>query len=136
MEGLTAGDGLGDAVLDALRDVVDPCCKEKGISVVDMGLIRNISRTGDEVRVEMILTSGWCPFAVDLVGAVREAAEAVAGPGRAEVALTWEEAWGTHRLSETARTKLRFLPEPRHVADREAFVAANFRPSQTAGAQA
>jgi metal-sulfur cluster biosynthetic enzyme len=136
MEGVTAGDRLGDAVLDALRGVIDPCCKEKGISVVDMGLVRNISRTGDDVRVEMILTSGWCPFAVDLVGAVQAAAEAVTGPGHAEVALTWEEAWGTHRLSDSARTKLRFLPEPRHVADREAYLATNVRPSETAGAQA
>ncbi|MEW6471467.1 MAG: metal-sulfur cluster assembly factor [Actinomycetota bacterium] len=124
-----------DVLLDALREVVDPCCADKGISVVDMGLVRNISPTGDGVRIEMILTSGWCPFAVDLVGAVREAAEAVTGPGRAEVALSWDEAWGTHRLSEGAREKLRFLPDPRRVTDRDAYVAANFRPTNSSGAQ-
>ena len=26
--------------LDALAEVYDPCCREKGISVVDMGLVR------------------------------------------------------------------------------------------------
>lgn len=129
------GDPLGEDVLEALRGVVDPCCKEKGISVVDMGLVRSITRSGEDVRVEMILTSGWCPFAVDLVGAVREAAEAVTGPGRADVAISWDEPWGTHRLSEGARAKLRFLPDPRRLTDRDTYVAARFRPSNTAGAQ-
>jgi len=27
-------------IMDALRTVYDPCCREKGISVVDMGLVR------------------------------------------------------------------------------------------------
>src|SRR5690242_2287881 len=28
--------------LDALSDVFDPCCREKGISVVDMGLVHSV----------------------------------------------------------------------------------------------
>ena len=31
-----------ERVLDALRDVYDPCCADRGISVVDMGLIESI----------------------------------------------------------------------------------------------
>lgn len=33
-------------VVDALRDVYDPCCQEKGLSVVDMGLVRTASVAG------------------------------------------------------------------------------------------
>ena len=50
-------------VLDALSDVYDPCCREKGISVVDMGLLRSATVNGTHARVELLLTSGWCPFA-------------------------------------------------------------------------
>lgn len=52
-----------DAIVDVLRGLADPCCEEKGISVVDMGLVRDVAVDGDLARVELVLTSGWCPFA-------------------------------------------------------------------------
>ncbi len=47
---------------DALAGVYDPCCREKGISVLDMGLVRSVQvEDEDEVAmVELLLTSGWC----------------------------------------------------------------------------
>ena len=33
------------AVMEALSAVYDPCCREKGISVVDMGLLRSVPST-------------------------------------------------------------------------------------------
>jgi metal-sulfur cluster biosynthetic enzyme len=123
-----------DGVMDALREVIDPCCKEKGISVVDMGLVQDVQVTGRDVRIELTLTSGWCPFAVDLVGMVQEAAETVLGVDRAAVDLAWDEAWGTHRLSENARRKLRFLPEPKQVADRDTYVTLHLPTQQRTGA--
>jgi metal-sulfur cluster biosynthetic enzyme len=128
--GALALDGRADGVLSALRGVYDPCCEEKQISIVDMGLIQSIDADTEDVKVELILTSGWCPFAVDLVGLVRGAAESVEGVRHADVELTWDEAWGPHRLSDEARVKLRFLPDPKRVVDRDAYVAANL-PSPT-----
>ena len=29
-------------IIEALRDCYDPCCRDRGISVVDMGLIENV----------------------------------------------------------------------------------------------
>jgi metal-sulfur cluster biosynthetic enzyme len=55
--------GVPEWALDALSEVYDPCCREKGISVVDMGLVRSVRENGGAVRVELLLTSGWCPFA-------------------------------------------------------------------------
>ena len=37
-------------VLDALRDVYDPCCREKGITVVDKGLVRSAKLADDFSR--------------------------------------------------------------------------------------
>jgi metal-sulfur cluster biosynthetic enzyme len=116
-------------VLHALHDVYDPCCREKGISVVDMGLVRSAERDdGGRLRVELLLTSGWCPFAARVLEEVQQRLEALPGVAGAEVEIVWDEAWSTDRLSPSARTKLRFLPEPAAVGDRDAYLAAH-RPS-------
>jgi len=120
-------------VLDALRDVYDPCCREKGISVVDMGLVRSADVGEDGAgRVELLLTSGWCPFAARVLTEVRERLEDVPGMAGADVEIVWDEAWTTDRLSPDARRKLRFLPDPAQVPDREAYIAAH-RPSTPTG---
>src|SRR5512135_1967704 len=59
-------------ILRALEDVYDPCCQEKGISVVDMGLVRSARLEGRHARVELLLTSGWCPFATRVLTEVAE----------------------------------------------------------------
>jgi metal-sulfur cluster biosynthetic enzyme len=65
-----------ETIQEALRGVLDP---ELGISVVDMGLIRNIEPTDDEVEITVILTNPFCPMA-DLIKAdVKNTASAAAG---------------------------------------------------------
>src|SRR5215467_7234180 len=96
--------------LDALRDVYDPCCREKGISVVDMGLVRSGRVEDGHARVELLLTSGWCPFAARVLTDVRDRVEALPGVDSAEVEVVWDEAWTTDRLSPAAARMLRFLP--------------------------
>ena len=112
------------AVIDALRSVHDPCCRERGISVVDMGLVRSVSVDDGEAKVELMLTSGWCPFATQVLSAVKEQAETVEGVDTASVDVTWDEAWTMDRLSESARRKLVSLPRPSQVSSRESFVRA------------
>jgi metal-sulfur cluster biosynthetic enzyme len=111
--------------LDALREVYDPCRREKGISVVDMGLVRAVHQTGDQVRVELLLTSGWCPFASRVLTEVAERIEAQPGVAAAEVEIVWDEAWTTDRMSERATRLLRFLPPPAQAGDRDAYLAAH-----------
>jgi metal-sulfur cluster biosynthetic enzyme len=116
---------IDEVVLDALRDVYDPCCAEKGVSVVDMGLIRSATVTGGAARVELILTTGWCPFAARVLEDVRARVGALPGVADAEVTVSWDEAWTTDRLSDSARQKLQFLPSPVAAGDRDAYVAAH-----------
>ena len=112
-------------VLDALSSVYDPCCREKGISVVDMGLLRSVTVNGMHTRVELMLTSGWCPFAARLLGEIEDALTARPNVDTCDVEVVWDEAWTTDRLSDSARRKLRFLPDPAAVADRDAYLAAH-----------
>jgi metal-sulfur cluster biosynthetic enzyme len=118
------------AVVEALRSVYDPCCREQGISVVDMGLIDSVRFADGEARLELVLTSGWCPFAVELLGAVRERVEALPEVEGVTVELVWDKAWGSERLSPDARAKLRFLPDPAEIRDREQYVAARVQPQE------
>jgi metal-sulfur cluster biosynthetic enzyme len=103
------------AVMEALGSVYDPCCQEKGLSVVDMGLVRSVVLDGDQAKVEVLLYTGWCPVEAYLVGMISERVAAVPGMAGSEVEIVWDEPWTTDRLSERARSTLRFLPHPKEV---------------------
>jgi metal-sulfur cluster biosynthetic enzyme len=47
-----------EAVIGALENCYDPCCRERKISVVDMGLIESIDIEGRRVEIEMVLITG------------------------------------------------------------------------------
>ena len=63
-------------VMEALRAVHDP---ELGMNVVELGLIRRIDLSRDKCHVEMILTTPFCPYAPEMLGKAREAAQGAAG---------------------------------------------------------
>ena len=110
--------------MQALKGIYDPCCRERDISIVDMGLVRAVEIVGSQAKVELMLTSGWCPFASRVLSEVRDAVEAIPGISQVSVEVTWDQPWTMDRLSESARAKLQFLPEPAKVADRDRYIAA------------
>jgi metal-sulfur cluster biosynthetic enzyme len=112
---------------DALAEVYDPCCREKGISVLDMGLVRSAGVVDGVAKVELLLTSGWCPFAATVLTQVKDQVLSQPGIDDADVSVVWDEAWTTDRLSPRARSILRFLPPPAAVPDRDAYIAAHTR---------
>ena len=114
---------LDPSVTAALRDVYDPCCRDKGISVVDMGLLRKARVDDGHARVELLLTSGWCPFAATVLTEIEDVVRQLPGVRSADVEIVWDEAWTTDRLADSAREKLRFLPPPSEVADPSEYVA-------------
>lgn len=114
-------------VSDALRAVYDPCCRDKGISIVDMGLLHRARVEDGVAHVELLLTSGWCPFASRVLTDVEAAVTELPEVTRADVRVVWDEPWDESRLSADARGKLRFMPAPAQVADREAFIRDKLR---------
>lgn len=102
-------------IAEALGEVYDPCCEERGLSVVDMGLIEDIQVSGEQATVDLVLTSGWCPFMVPLVEAIRERIASLPAVADAEVRVVWDTAWSSDRLSDVARERLRFLPPPNQL---------------------
>ena len=93
-------------VMEALRDVYDPCCAERGISIVDMGLIEDVRVSGSHVAVDLVLTTGWCPFVASMSSAIPERLTRVDGVESVDVQVVWDPVWTMDRLSESARAQL------------------------------
>ena len=108
-----------ETVIGALDNCFDPCCRERRISVVDMGLIESIEIRGREVKIEMVLTTGWCPFAARLLEMVEEEVGALPSVEAVDVEVVWDPTWTPERMSAGAREKLR-LPLERLEPLREA----------------
>jgi len=80
-------------IREALRPVTDP---EIGMSVVDLGMIREVVVEGDVVEVKMVLTAPFCPLADFITDQVRQAVAAVPGVKGAKVTLLqerWDPSW-------------------------------------------
>lgn len=71
------------AVRSALETVMDP---EINLSVIDLGLVREIHFLPQRTHVRMMLTTPFCPYAPQLVADVKAAAESVV-PQPCEVEL-------------------------------------------------
>ena len=101
-----------DELIDALRDVYDPCCEDRGISIVDMGVVEDVRVDGSRVQVDLVLTTGWCPFVVNMSTAIPERLRRVEGVEDVDVEVVWEPVWTMDRLSDDARAKLVLPLEP------------------------
>lgn len=90
------------AVLDLIRDVVDP--EIPTVSIVDLGLVHDIRVGEDGIAVELLPTFVACPA----LGLIRMAVvEALAGVDRpVDVSFTFAVPWTTHRLSAAGRAGL------------------------------
>ena len=93
-------------VRDVLRPVQDP---ELAMSIVDLGLIRDVSITeeGHAVLVTMTLTTPFCPEAPEIIAAVREALRRLPGVHTRQVDLVWTPPWDPRvDMSEDQRAEL------------------------------
>ena len=95
-----------EEVMTALRECYDPCCRDREISVVDMGLIEDVRVEGASVHIDMLLTTGWCPFVANLYSMMEERIKQFEGVEKVEVQVIWDPVWTMDRLSESAREKL------------------------------
>jgi ring-1,2-phenylacetyl-CoA epoxidase subunit PaaD len=93
-----------DVLWRVLETVPDP--EVPVLSVVDLGIVRDIRREGDEVVVDITPTYSGCPamrtIEEDIVSALR-----AAGIARPRVRTVFQPAWTTEWLSDAARARLR-----------------------------
>ena len=119
-----------EQVLEVLQTCYDPCCKERAVSVVELGLIQGVqvAENGHDVRVELLLTSGWCPFSAHLLNQIDQTVHGIEGVGEVDTEIVWNNVWTPERMSDTAREKLtlpmaQLLPLRQQRLEREAKTA-------------
>ena len=87
------------ALIDALREVYDPCCADRGISIVDMGVVEDVRLDGSHVDVDLVLTTGWCPFVASMSSAIPDRLKRLDGVETVDVKVVWDPVWTMDRLS-------------------------------------
>jgi metal-sulfur cluster biosynthetic enzyme len=58
------------------------------------------------VEVDLVLTTGWCPFVASMSTAIPERLLGVDGVDSVDVKVVWDPVWTSDRLSPSAREKL------------------------------
>ncbi len=97
-----------ERVIEILRTVFDP---EIPVNIYDLGLIYRVELNdeGNELQVDMTLTSPNCPAADFIMEDVRLKLEAIEGIEKVEVNLVFEPEWNRDMMSEEAKVELGFL---------------------------
>jgi metal-sulfur cluster biosynthetic enzyme len=93
-------------LMEALRDVYDPCCADRGISIVDMGIVEDVWVEGAHASVDLVPTTGWCPFVATMSSAIPDRLKRLDGIETVDVRVVWDPVWTMERLSPSAREKL------------------------------
>ncbi|HET7138161.1 MAG TPA: 1,2-phenylacetyl-CoA epoxidase subunit PaaD [Gaiellaceae bacterium] len=87
----------------ALEDIPDP--EIPVISLVDLGVVRDVQVDGDRVHVQFTPTFLGCPALEVMRRALTEKVEALGAEADVEVVV--DDSWSTDRISAAGREKLR-----------------------------
>jgi len=104
-----------EAVWDALAELADP--EIPVISLVDLGVIRSVDASADQVRIEFTPTFLGCPALEVMKGAIEERVRELGAEPEVDVVL--DDSWSTDRITPAGREKLRAAgfapPRPREA---------------------
>ena len=94
------GPPTADQAKLALRKVKDP---ELGLNIVDLGLVYEIVVEGNDIHVDMTLTSPGCPAGPQIMTDVERTLQALPGVGTVELNLVWQPYWSPDRIEPRVR---------------------------------
>ena len=94
-----------DLVKLALRRVKDP---ELNLNIVDLGLVYDIRVDGNDVNVDMSLTSPGCPSGAEIMGDAEKQLKTLEGVGATSINLVWSPMWTPERIEPRVRAYLGF----------------------------
>ena len=104
----TAAPGSADAYSEfsleqaklALRKVKDP---DLNLNIVDLGLVYDVRVVGNDVEVDMSLTSPGCPSGPEIMGDAERTLKAIPGVGNVTINLVWTPFWSPERIEPRVR---------------------------------
>jgi metal-sulfur cluster biosynthetic enzyme len=103
------------------------------VSIVELGLIQGVkvAENGRDVQVELLLTSGWCPFSTYLLEMIDQSLHGIEGVGEVDTEIVWNTVWTPERMSKSAKQKLS-LPMTQLLPLRQRRLEREAQASQTA----
>jgi metal-sulfur cluster biosynthetic enzyme len=84
----------------ALRKVKDP---DLNLNIVDLGLVYDVRVEGNDVAVDMSLTSPGCPSGPEIMADAERVLKALPGVGTVSVNLVWSPFWTPDRIEPRVR---------------------------------
>jgi metal-sulfur cluster biosynthetic enzyme len=97
------------------------------VNIVELGLIHGVTvaENGQDVHVELLLTSGWCPFSANLLEMIDRSLHGIEGVGEVDTEIVWNTVWTPERMTKSAKDKLtlpmaQLLPLRQRRLEREA----------------
>jgi metal-sulfur cluster biosynthetic enzyme len=84
----------------ALRKVKDP---DLNLNIVDLGLVYDVRVAGNDVEVDMSLTSPGCPSGPEIMGDAERVLKAMPGVGAVTINLVWSPFWSPDRIEPRVR---------------------------------
>lgn len=91
-------------VMDALTKVMDP---EYPVSIVDLGLVQDVSVDGNRVTVKLTFTSTGCPCTEWIIDDVKKTLSNEEGVEEVEVETVWNKPWTVDDMTEEAKEQLK-----------------------------
>lgn len=104
------------------NEVVDP--EIPVLTVVDMGIVRDVTREGDNITVKITPTYSGCP-AMEMISTDIKSAFNRKGFNNVSIEFVLSPAWTTDWISDYAKDKLEkygIAPPPRSTADKNAIL--------------
>ncbi len=104
-------------IWNALDEVKDP--EIPVVSLIEMGIVRDVEIEGDNVVVTMTPTFSGCPALVEMQTLIRDKLLAIGAPS-AEVKTVLKPAWSSDWITAEGRRKLKefgLAPPPIHGGD-------------------
>jgi metal-sulfur cluster biosynthetic enzyme len=94
------GPPSADQVKLALRKVKDP---ELNLNIVDLGLVYDIAVDGNDVDIDMTLTSPGCPAGAQIMGDIERVVKGMPGVNAVNLNLVWEPFWTPDKIEPRVR---------------------------------
>lgn len=100
---MTNKNNLKSKIKEKLKEVMDP---ELNVSIVDLGLIYNVSEKQGSVLIKMTLTNIGCPLFPVIEEQIKSGLLTIAGVKKVNIELVFDPPWTTDRISENAKAVL------------------------------
>lgn len=95
---------LVEPLVEELKKVMDP---EIGLNILELGLVRNVTIINGEAKMQMIMTTPFCPYGPALLETTRQQAE-IGLRLPTSVTLSYEP-WDPSMMDENARLEWGFF---------------------------